>query len=178
MRVAINVSPLQLENPAFTGQVERVVRETAFDWNRLEFEITESAWLTAGEPIVRAMNRLGHRGVSFALDDFGTGYSNLTALRRFSFGKIKIDRTFIEKVDCAVEATLVHAIVSIARTLGLKVVAEGVEDEKQKGFLSAAGVHYLQGYLFAKPMSAADITARLRAARRTVDSRLTVVRGR
>jgi EAL domain-containing protein (putative c-di-GMP-specific phosphodiesterase class I) len=100
--------------------------------------------------------------VTFALDDFGTGYSSLTYLRRFPFAKIKIDQSFIANLDAAVDATLVHAIASIGRSLGLKLVAEGVEDAEQQRFLSAAGIHFMQGYRFGRPMTRDAISERLR----------------
>jgi|GEM_PF-5887157 len=88
-------------------------------------------------------------------------YSSLTYLRRFPFDRIKIDKSFIADLPLTVNATIVHAIVSIGRSLGLKLVAEGVEDIQQQQFLSAAGVHYLQGFLFGRPVAAAEISERL-----------------
>jgi EAL domain-containing protein (putative c-di-GMP-specific phosphodiesterase class I) len=103
--------------------------------------------------------------VAFALDDFGIGYSSLTYLRRFPFDKLKIDRTFIADIGLTVNATIVHAITSIGRSLALKLVAEGVENSDQHRFLATAGVHYLQGYLFGRPVPAGAITERLAAER-------------
>jgi len=112
------------------------------------------------------MERLRARGVQFALDDFGTGYSSLTYLRKFPFDKIKIDQSFVKSIETAVDAsTIVHAVISIGRALGMKVVAEGVETPDQHRFLQAAGVHALQGYLFSKPLPAAELTERLTAER-------------
>jgi EAL domain-containing protein (putative c-di-GMP-specific phosphodiesterase class I) len=113
------------------------------------------------------MSSLNACGATFSLDDFGTGYSSLTYIRRFPFGRIKIDRSFVANVDLAVNATIVHAIVSIGRSLGLKVVAEGIETEEQRRFVTAAGVHSLQGYLFGRPMSADAIAERLRLEQQT-----------
>src|SRR5262249_4627823 len=93
------------------------------------------------------------------LDDFGTGYSSLTSLRHFPFDKIKIDRSFVSNVAFTIDATIVHAVVSIGRALGLKVVAEGVETVEQQAFLAAAGLHAMQGYLFARPMKITDVPA-------------------
>jgi EAL domain-containing protein (putative c-di-GMP-specific phosphodiesterase class I) len=109
------------------------------------------------------MERLDARGVAFALDDFGTGYSSLNYLRRFAFNKIKIDRSFVANLSTTVDATIVHAIASIGRSLGLKLVAEGVEDAEQQRFLSAAGIHFMQGYRFGRPMPCEAISRRLQA---------------
>jgi EAL domain-containing protein (putative c-di-GMP-specific phosphodiesterase class I) len=108
------------------------------------------------------MHQLKALGVHLALDDFGTGYSSLLYLRRFPFDKLKIDRSFIRNIESAAEAApIVHAIVSLGRGLGMKVTAEGVETAEQHLFLRAAGVHFMQGYRFGKPESAAAIAERL-----------------
>jgi EAL domain-containing protein (putative c-di-GMP-specific phosphodiesterase class I) len=107
-----------------------------------------------------AMRRLKALGVKFALDDFGTGYSSLLYLRRFPFDKLKIDRSFVLSIEKAADAAaIVHAVVSLGRGLGMKVTAEGVETAEQHLFLRAAGVHYMQGYRFSKPVEAAGIAS-------------------
>jgi EAL domain-containing protein (putative c-di-GMP-specific phosphodiesterase class I) len=166
LTVAVNVSPIQFRRPDLGDRCCRVLSETGFDGARLEIEITESALLEAEHAVLRAMERLRVRGVTFALDDFGTGYSSLNYLRRFPFGKIKIDQSFVTNVDGALEATIVHAVASIGRSLGLKLVAEGVEDTAQHRFLAAAGIHYMQGYLFGRPMPREAISERLELERR------------
>jgi EAL domain-containing protein (putative c-di-GMP-specific phosphodiesterase class I) len=108
------------------------------------------------------MLRLKSLGVRLALDDFGTGYSSLQYLRRFPFDKLKIDRSFVKIMgETADNATVLHAIVSLGRGLGMKVTAEGVETNEQHRFLTAAGVHSMQGYRFGVPIPACDIAARL-----------------
>ena len=112
------------------------------------------------------MHRLKALGVRFALDDFGTGYSSLLYLRSFPFDRIKIDRSFVRSIETAADAaSIVHAIVSLGRGLGMKVTAEGVENAEQQLFLRAAGVHSMQGYRFGKPQPAHDIAERLRQVR-------------
>jgi EAL domain-containing protein (putative c-di-GMP-specific phosphodiesterase class I) len=114
------------------------------------------------------MHRLKALGVRFALDDFGTGYSSLLYLRRFPFDRIKIDRSFVRSIETAADAaSIVHAIVSLGRGLGMKVTAEGVENAEQQLFLRAAGVHSMQGYRFGRPQPAHDIAARLEQVRFT-----------
>ncbi len=115
--------------------------------------------LDAEAAVLKTMEQLHRRGVSFALDDFGIGFSSLASLRRFPFDKIKIDRSFVSNVSSATDATIVHAVVSIGRALGLKVVAEGVETVEQQRFVATAGVHALQGYLFARPMKSTEVAA-------------------
>ena len=111
------------------------------------------------------MIRLKELGVRVALDDFGTGYSSLLYLRRFPFDKLKIDRSFVRSIEKAADAAaIVHAVVSLGRGLGMKVTAEGVETADQQLFLRAAGVHSMQGFRFGKAVTAAEITARLKAA--------------
>jgi diguanylate cyclase len=108
------------------------------------------------------MFRLKAMGVRLALDDFGTGYSSLLYLRRYPFHKLKIDTSFVHAIEKAPDAAaIVHAIVSLGRGLGMKVTAEGVESAEQHLFLRAAGVHFMQGYRFGKPMPATEIAARL-----------------
>ena len=163
--LSVNVSAVQFGAPGLSWEIERIVAKTGFPLNRLELEITETALLTAEEAVLRTMRRLREKGVAFALDDFGIGYSSLTYLRRFPFDKLKIDRTFIADIGMTVNATIVHAVVSIGRSLGLKLVAEGVENSDQHRFLATAGVHYLQGYLFGRPAPDGAIAERLAAER-------------
>jgi diguanylate cyclase (GGDEF)-like protein len=163
LTVSVNVSPLQFRRQDFVEVVERILAETGIDPHRLELELTESTLLGNVEDAEKAMLRLKARGVRFALDDFGTGYSSLLYLRRFPFDRIKIDRSFVRAIETAADAaSIVHAIVSLGRGLGMKVTAEGVETAEQQLFLRAAGVHSLQGYRFGKPAPAEDISDRLR----------------
>ncbi len=162
--VAVNVSPLQFRRSDFYDIVHRTLTETGFDPARLELELTESTLIGNAETAEAAMIRLKALGVRLALDDFGTGYSSLQYLRRFPFDKLKIDQSFVSSIEKAADAAaIVHAVVSLGRGLGMKVTAEGVETADQHLFLRAAGVHSMQGYRFGKPMTAAEITARLKA---------------
>jgi diguanylate cyclase len=162
LTVSVNVSPLQFRRQDFVLVVERILAETELDPQRLELELTESTLLGNVDDAEKAMRRLKALGVRFALDDFGTGYSSLLYLRRFPFDRIKIDRSFVRSIESAADAaSIVHAIVSLGRGLGMKVTAEGVETAEQQLFLRAAGVHSMQGYRFGKPAPAEVITARL-----------------
>ncbi|MGC1467028.1 MAG: GGDEF domain-containing phosphodiesterase, partial [Pseudolabrys sp.] len=162
--VAVNVSPLQFRRSDFYDIVHRTLTETGFDPARLELELTESTLIGNADTAEAAMTRLKAMGVRLALDDFGTGYSSLQYLRRFPFDKLKIDQSFVRSIEKAADAAaIVHAVVSLGRGLGMKVTAEGVETADQHLFLRAAGVHSMQGYRFGRPVSAAEITARLQA---------------
>ena len=166
LTLAVNVSPLQFRRQDFVEVVERILAETEFDPKRLELELTESTLLGNVAEAEKAMHRLKALGVRFALDDFGTGYSSLLYLRSFPFDRIKIDRSFVRSIETAADAaSIVHAIVSLGRGLGMKVTAEGVENAEQQLFLRAAGVHSMQGYRFGKPQPGHDIAERLRQVR-------------
>jgi diguanylate cyclase (GGDEF)-like protein len=160
--VSVNVSPIQFRRLDFVGMVERTLAETGFDPARLELELTESTLLGNVDSAEAAMRRLKALGVKLALDDFGTGYSSLLYLRRFPFDKLKIDRSFVLSIEKAADAAaIVHAVVSLGRGLGMKVTAEGVETAEQHLFLRAAGVHFMQGFRFGKPMEPAEIATRI-----------------
>ena len=164
LTVAVNVSPLQFRRPDFVDLAERILKETNFDPSRLELELTESTLLGNLEMAELSMLRLKAIGVRFALDDFGTGYSSLQYLRRFPFDKLKIDSSFVRSIETAPDAaSIVHAVVSLGRGLGMKVTAEGVETAEQHLFLRAAGVHSMQGFRFGRPGPAADVSTRLAA---------------
>jgi EAL domain-containing protein (putative c-di-GMP-specific phosphodiesterase class I)/HPt (histidine-containing phosphotransfer) domain-containing protein len=161
--LAVNVSTVQLQRHDFAASIGAILDATGFDPRRLELEITETAWSKSEHAVMRTLEQLQRIGVQLSLDDFGTGYSSLTYLRRFPVNTIKIDRVFVTNAhEEADSATIVRAIVGIGVSLGKKIVAEGVETEAQRRFLAAAGVHALQGYLFAKPMTAAQISEWLR----------------
>ncbi|MBX9741453.1 MAG: EAL domain-containing protein [Beijerinckiaceae bacterium] len=155
--VAVNVSPLQFRRPDFVAFVTHTVREAGLDFRRLEIEITESAYFDDPDRAEEALRELRALGIRIALDDFGTGYSSLSYMRRLPLDKIKIDKSFITEIGHVDGAAIVQAVVALARALGLKVTAEGVETVEQQRFLRACGCHFLQGYLFSKPVPAIDL---------------------
>jgi diguanylate cyclase (GGDEF)-like protein len=153
--VACNVSVIQFRQPDFVHSVSNALSDTGFDPQRLELELTESIVMDNADQAEASMMELRGMGVKLALDDFGTGYSSLIYLRRFAFDKIKLDKSFLDSLeDTGESAILVHSVVHLGRALGLTVTAEGVEVAEQQRFLQAVGCHLLQGYLFAKPMTA------------------------
>jgi EAL domain-containing protein (putative c-di-GMP-specific phosphodiesterase class I) len=161
--VAVNISALQLRHPGFEEDVTSIVGELDFPFERLELEIVESAFIEDIGVACRGLHRLRDLGVKIALDDFGTGYSSLTYLRRLPLDKIKIDKSFVQEIEMIQSAAIVHAVIALARALGLKTTAEGVETEAQQRFLRVTGCHLLQGYLFARPLPAEEISFRLTA---------------
>jgi EAL domain-containing protein (putative c-di-GMP-specific phosphodiesterase class I) len=163
--LSINVSPVQFLREDFVGRVEGAISESQLDPSRVILEITESTLLSAEGSVRSMMDHLSAIGFRFALDDFGTGYASLSSLRRFPFECIKIDRSFVGNLQTTADATIVHAIIAIAKSLSLKVVAEGVEFPDQQKFLASAGVNYMQGFLFGKSMRKEEITERLRVER-------------
>ena len=162
--VSFNASAGEFADPDFVDTLAMLIARCRFDPHRLEIEVTETAVLTEEDEVRTNMGRLHDLGLKIALDDFGVGYSSLSHLRLFPFDKLKIDRAFV--AGCAENvqsATLVRAVAQIGTALGMKVVAEGVETEAQHQFLRSAGVHGMQGYLFAKPEPIEALIGRLEA---------------
>ena len=158
IRVAVNVSAVQFHRGALSETILRALADSGLEPNRLEVEITESIFLDGGEATLRLLHALRTLGIRIALDDFGTGYSSLSYLQSFPFDKLKIDRSFIQNLLTRDGATaIVHAITELANALGIETTAEGVEETAQLMELRAHGCSSVQGFLFAEPMSAADV---------------------
>jgi diguanylate cyclase (GGDEF)-like protein/PAS domain S-box-containing protein len=157
--VAVNVSPVQFRNPALALTVVSVLAETGLPANRLELEITESVLMQNNDTTLATLHQLRDLGARISMDDFGTGYSSLSYLRSFPFDKIKIDRSFINDLSTGDEAVaIVRAILNLASSLKMTTTAEGVETAEQKRLLQATGCDEMQGYLFSRPRTAADIS--------------------
>lgn len=153
LRIAVNVSAVQLHHPGFASLVHDLLLETGFKPQLLELEITETALVKDLNRALKTLRDLKTLGVRIAMDDFGTGYSSLSNLRAFPFDKIKIDRSFIKSVDSNPQtATIVRAVLGLGRALGLPVLAEGVETRAELGFLANEACNEVQGYLLGKPM--------------------------
>ncbi|MFP5226667.1 MAG: EAL domain-containing protein [Acidobacteriota bacterium] len=162
-RVAINVSPLQFMRMDFSRQVRQAVREMGVAPETLEIEMTETTVMRNLEDLARQMRDLADLGVHFSVDDFGTGYSSLQHLHQLPIERLKIDRSFISRIgEANGTRALVRAILSLAHSLGLQVVAEGVEREEQAEALLGMKCDVLQGYLLAPPRAAQDIPALIR----------------
>ena len=155
MRVAVNLSGQQLRHEDFVPWLERELRQHSIPPGRFTVEITESVAMEDTEATREAFERLRRAGLHVSIDDFGTGHSSLASLRQLPAAELKIDRAFVTDLPSDSNAmAIARAIVQMAQSLGLRVVAEGVETEGQRDALVALGCHELQGYLFARPMSA------------------------
>jgi EAL domain-containing protein (putative c-di-GMP-specific phosphodiesterase class I) len=159
LRLAINLSARQFNEPAFEHDIHRIIKDYSLDPTRIELEMTESVFMRNARSTTFAFNYLHGMGIRLALDDFGTGYSSLSYLKRFPIDTLKIDRTFVRDVtEDADDAALTSAIIVMAQSLGLNVVAEGVETEAQLEFLRKRGCKNVQGYLFSDPLSVEEMT--------------------
>ncbi len=155
IRVSVNLSVHQLRQGKLVSLVRQVLEETGLSPQWLELELTESQLLDSVEHIIATFQQLRDLGVKLAIDDFGTGYSSLSYLRRFPVDYVKIDRAFISGLgDGTEDAAIIQAIISMAHSLGLKVVAEGVENQSQLEFLRSHGCDEVQGYLISRPIEA------------------------
>ena len=150
--VAVNISPVQFMAKDFIGVVQDVMKTTGMPAHRLELEVTETAMMQDRERAAAVLKELTGMGISVAVDDFGTGYSNLSYLIDFSFQKLKIDRSFVSRMETdSSSGAVVSTIVGLSRALGVNTIAEGVETENQATLLRAAGCQVVQGYLFGRP---------------------------
>ncbi|SAL61118.1 bifunctional diguanylate cyclase/phosphodiesterase [Caballeronia humi] len=154
LTIAVNVSAQQLREPDFVDKVLAVIGHTGARANRLKLELTESVLVDNVQDIIRKMYALKAKGVVFSLDDFGIGYSSLSYLKRLPLDQLKIDQSFVRDVLVDPnDATIARTIVALAQSLGLGVIAEGVETEAQRDFLAGAGCHAYQGYYFCRPVA-------------------------
>ena len=157
-RVAVNLSVVQLRNPALVDQIRAVVARTGIEPSRLELEITESATTKEAEYVVDVLNALKGLGVSISIDDFGTEYSSLNRLKLLPVDRLKMDIQFVRGIDLGwKEQAIARVIMDLAKNLDLKLVAEGVETRTQLEFLREGGCDEVQGYLYYKPMPAAEV---------------------
>ena len=161
--VAVNLSAIQFGNGDLEAEVSAALTDSGLAPGRLELEVTETLLLQDNEANTKLLRALRAMGVRIAMDDFGTGYSSLGYLRRFPFDKIKIDQSLIRDLpDGADGDAIVHAIIALARSLGITVTAEGVETQEQLDLLHQNGCGQVQGYLFSRPVPASEIAALLR----------------
>jgi EAL domain-containing protein (putative c-di-GMP-specific phosphodiesterase class I) len=151
--VAVNLSARQFNDPRLVQLVARALKETGLPAHLLELEITESTAMQQTDVTLGTLKKLKELGVSVALDDFGTGYSSFSYLKRFPVNTLKIDRSFVSELERDGDhRAIVAAIIALAQVLGLKVIAEGVETEAQKKFLTGFGCDHVQGYLTGRPV--------------------------
>lgn len=155
--LSLNISPKQFRHPDFVTHVKKSIISTRAHASQLIFEVTEGLLIENVEEVIARMNELKNIGIRFSIDDFGTGYSSLAYLKRLPLYELKIDKQFAQDVPTdADDVAIVHSILSVAKHLRLRVVAEGVETPEQSCFLCAAGCDILQGYLYAQPIPIDD----------------------
>ncbi len=166
--VAVNISGRQFQQPKrLVKSLETILTETSLPPQLLELELTESSAMSDPDAAIAVVKRLKDMGLASAIDDFGTGYSSLSVLKRFPINKLKIDRSFVMDVTTdSNDATIVNAIIAMAHALKLKIVAEGVETIDHLEFLRGLKCDQIQGYLFSRPLPAADMRAMLAEKRR------------
>ena len=152
IRMAVNLSPRQFKDPNLLNDIAEVLAQTHMDPELLELEITENMVMNNLDQAVERLNAIKNLGVRLAIDDFGTGYSSLSQLRRFPIDTLKVDRSFIRDIPTNLEdKAITEAIIAMGRTLGVTIVAEGVETAEQQTFLTSRECDEMQGFLFSKP---------------------------
>lgn len=162
-RISFNFSTKHLQQNGFVDFIETILEETRCQGEWIELEITESHIMENIDESIRVLQALKGLGITIAIDDFGTGYSSLTYLKRLPADKLKIDKSFIEQIpNNSVDMTITNAIIHIGNSLGLQVIAEGVETSLQKIYLTKQGCHYIQGYLYYEAVSNEDIESVLK----------------
>jgi len=158
LRVAVNVSAVQLQQPGFADRVARVLEQTGVAPERLELEVTEGVMMHGAERGIHMLEALRALGVRLSIDDFGTGYSSLAYLQRFALDQLKVDKSFVRLMDRDPgSAAIARAVVALGRTLGLEIVAEGVENPAQLAMLRQMGCDLVQGFVFSKPLDPAAL---------------------
>ncbi len=169
LRIAVNVAAAQFRRGDLVDVVRGALAQARLEPCFLEIELTESAVMTNPEESAVILEQLSRMGVQVSVDDFGTGYSSINYLRRFPIDKLKIDQSFVRALDSDVDASIVRAVISLAHSLRLKVVAEGVETARQLKFLHSLGCDQYQGFHFSPPLPAAQFAALLREWQRGED---------
>jgi diguanylate cyclase (GGDEF)-like protein/PAS domain S-box-containing protein len=159
MQVAVNMSSQSFERDGLLKTIEKILDECGLDARYLELEMTESTLMREAETMVNTLRRLKATGIRLSIDDFGTGYSSLSYLKRFPLDALKIDRSFVHDIPASEDdAAITSAIIAMARSLKLTVIAEGVETESQAALLRGQGCQFMQGYLFSQPVPAPEFT--------------------
>ncbi|MBI3561995.1 MAG: EAL domain-containing protein [Gammaproteobacteria bacterium] len=165
LRLSVNLSARQFYQQKLVECIETILQETGFDPRRLDLEITETVIMQQQESAIDTMRRLKTMGIQLAIDDFGIGYSSLNYLKRFPIDSIKIDQSFVHDIpDDLDNAAIAIAIITLARTLGLRVIAEGVEVAAQLDFMRSHGCNAIQGYRFSKSLPATEFEAFLKSS--------------
>jgi EAL domain-containing protein (putative c-di-GMP-specific phosphodiesterase class I) len=156
--MSINVSQVQFRHPHFLEMLRKALEDTQAPPQYIELEITESMAMEEPDMLIKMLGQIKQTGVSIAIDDFGTGFSSLSYLQRLQIDRLKIDRAFVTEITGSARgSSIAEMVIQLGRNLGLSVIAEGVEDERQAQILQALGCPLAQGFLFARPMTAAAL---------------------
>lgn len=159
LTMSINVSQVQFRHPRFLEMLRSVLEETKAPPSRIELEITESIAMEEPDVLIQLLGQIKQTGVSIAIDDFGTGFSSLSYLQQLQVDKLKIDRSFVTEITTSSRgSSIAEMVIQLGRNLGLSVIAEGVEDERQSNILTSLGCPMAQGYLYAQPMTTEQLT--------------------
>jgi EAL domain-containing protein (putative c-di-GMP-specific phosphodiesterase class I) len=164
IRIAVNLSIMQFRQPDFVSKILGILDEYGLHpaLKMIELELTESMLMDNVHGVLKSLHELHGAGIRFSIDDFGTGYSSLSYLKRLPINSLKIDQSFVRDLDDNDDEAIVAAIIALGRSLGLRVIAEGVETEAQLGKLRDKGCHEIQGFLFSRPVSAKAMTELLK----------------
>jgi len=154
LRMAVNVSVIQFRHPHFLEMLDNAIADSGINPADLELEITESVAMHDPQTMVRLLDDIHRRGVAIAIDDFGTGFSSLSYLQQLKVDRLKIDRAFVEQLlhDGHNGHSIAETVINLAKNIGLSVIAEGVEEQKQVEILQDFGCNEAQGYYYARPM--------------------------
>jgi len=156
--LAMNLSIKQVQRKDFISMFKSLIKETGCKPEWLELEVTESQIMGNPEESIKMLNKISEIGVEWAVDDFGTGYSSLSYLKKLPINKLKIDQSFVRDLpDDEEDAAITKAVIALAKSLNLKVIAEGVETKEQKDFIVENGCENIQGYFYAKPMPSDEL---------------------
>ena len=171
LRIAVNISPYQFRDPKLSSRILQQITESGFSSQRLDVELTESALVIDVDTTRQVIADLKAQGVRISLDDFGTGYSSLRYLRELPFDSIKIDRSFVQRIDTDPGSRkIIESIIDLSHALGYETVAEGVETKQQAAWLTEAGCDLAQGYLFSRPLPRKEIDTFLATREAASDS--------
>jgi EAL domain-containing protein (putative c-di-GMP-specific phosphodiesterase class I) len=156
--ISINVSSIQLQDEKFFSILNKVIKETNINPQKIELEITESFIATDSKNALEILNKIRQKGIALAIDDFGTGYSSMSYLKKLPINRLKIDKSFVDELPVSQESVAIaKAIISLAKTFGLAITAEGVETKEQLDFLIKEECDEIQGYYYSKPITFEEI---------------------
>ena len=158
LKISINIASQQVQERSFMQKIDQILAETGLNSNCLRLEITERALIDSENNTNQTLTQIKRRGIKLSIDDFGTGYSSLSYLRRLPIDNLKIDRSFVKNINSNIESLeIVKTIITLAKTLKMDAIAEGIETSEQSDRLKTLGCEYAQGYLFSRPLSPEDV---------------------